>query len=268
MFCYNCGNKLQEEAVFCDNCGAKVKENDRGFASNESYNESYETSTIDVDKLKSKIKSGADSIKQSGAFNRLISFLTKPLTTTLNVVQKSQLKEIFILASAFIGIMIINSLISSFGLGRSMFGSYYGGVFDYFSWDILFAIIIVSIVSLGISTLVTALFLKIGNAEDFMRKAFAIAVMTTGLISITGFISAIVIKVTAIGGLIVSIIGMLLYLNLYYISFMEHIRVSRDAKLILPVISITVYLLVVGFILAEFIARTFLSDFYNILNLF
>lgn len=254
MFCYNCGNKLQEGALFCDNCGAKVKNDSGTSEDNINFNESQQHINLDINKVKSKIKSSANTIKSSSAFNRFISFFTKPLTTTLGVVKNSDVKEIFILGAIFLVISLITSLIS-----MSELTGYY---IDYVT------ALILSVVSMAINTFVTALFLKIGNGEDILRKGFGISIMTTGIYSVIGLIATIVFKVSSIACIVVSLIGILLYLNLYYISFVEHIKVSRDVKFILPVASIVVYFIVMIFILAEFVARTFLSSFYDILSLF
>ncbi|MEG0641499.1 MAG: hypothetical protein RR515_02790 [Clostridium sp.] len=271
MFCYNCGNKMESAMLFCDNCGVRAKEGSEKDTTNDSdkgssSNNLNDSINIDMEDIKNKFKNGAKEIRKSGTFNTVVKLFKAPLTTGLEVTRNSSIKDISILGLVFLVIGVLSLIISYIGLA----GNYYG--MEYF-FEMLFSksiigFILIYILSIIISTLVTSLFLKVGNADDILRKALAISIITCGVSSIIGLANAILINISIIIAGTISIIGFLLYLNLYFAIFMENINVSKDIKLIIPVISISFYIGILVFVGAEVISRQAFSGVQELINLY
>lgn len=275
MFCHNCGNKLEDNAVFCDNCGAKVKEEDTYSRqdSNQEYervnqeynNQSQYKTSINTDEIKEKIKYGTENIKQSNVVNILINFIKRPVTTGIKVVKNPPVKDLFILIGIFILVGIITSILSISSVEDVYYG-YGSGFVGKIIFRMLGTIIIATAIGVLIGSLVTALFLKVGNSEDVIKKGFSITVMSSGLSILLGFIAALAMKVSVIIAVIISVVAILLYLNYYFILFMQSVSTSANAKFILPVVSIIVYGFITAVILMEVIARSAISNVLGIYN--
>lgn len=274
MFCYNCGNKASDDAVFCDNCGTKIKGEDSGFSENKQESKSNNEVNIDIDfeNIKNKIKDGAKVIQTSNVFRTFISFLKGPVTTGREIISKSGIKEILILIAIFVGINILTTVISigSINSGGYDYNFYYArDMLGRFVWKMAGTMILAYILGIAISSLITALFLKIGNGEDIIRKGIAISVTTTGISTCIGLIAVLVLKISVLIAMAILVIGILLTLNYYFMMFMENVKISSpNIKSLLPVVSIAVYGLITMFILTEVLARSFAGNIMNMIDMY
>lgn len=274
MFCYNCGNKASDDAVFCDNCGTKIKDEDSGFSENKHEFRNSDGVNVDIDfeNIKNKIKDGAKVIQTSNVFRTFISFLKGPVTTGREIINKLGIKEILILMAIFVGINILTTIISMDSLnGRNYdYNFYYGrDMLGRFVWKMAGTMILAYILGIAISSLITALFLKIGNGEDVFRKGVAISVTTTGISTCIGLIVTLAIKVSVLIAIAILVIGILLTLNYYFMMFMENVKISSpNIKSLLPVVSIAVYGLITMFILTEVLARSFAGNIMNMIDMY
>ena len=267
MYCYNCGNKISDNAIFCNNCGTKVRENEENINLNENTKDTAEESVnkVNVDEVKQNIKEKFNSIKKSGTLKTLLNFIKKPLTTTENVVEFSSLKEILILGIIFIAFILISLMISSSAIATSYYG-YFTGIFDIIVWRMIGVSIIAISLVIIINSLITALFLKLGNGEDVLRKSVALVIMCLGIYSVISIFASILIKFSILINGILLALGLLMYIGVYSIVLMKNIKGSKDLKFMLSIIAIAVHIVVSALIFAEIFTNSVAGVMYDIFD--
>lgn len=271
MYCFNCGNKLSDDAIFCDSCGTKIRENKEQSSINENTKDSAEeninrlNNKVNIDDVKEKAREKFSNIKKSSVIKTFISFIKKPLSTTENVVESLSLKDILILGTVFIALILISLMIASSHIATSYYG-YFTGIFDAIVWRMIGVSIIAFALVIIVNSLITALFLKLGNAEDIMRKSVALVVMCLGVYSIIGILASIIIKVSILFNIILLVLGTLVYTGIYINVLIKNIKGSKDLRFMLSVIAIAVHIIVSILIFAEIFTNSVVGAMYDIFD--